>query len=90
MPLFQLGQFQTFRAIDRDTVYIRGIGRQWYRVATMGPCPNLPWARALGLDTSGARTLDRFSTLIVEGDRCAVASVTRSAEPPRRPARKSR
>jgi hypothetical protein len=50
----------------------------------MGPCPNLPWARAIGIDNRGV-TLDRFSTLIVEDDRCPVQSVVRtSAPPPRR------
>jgi hypothetical protein len=84
IPLYRLGQFRTFRADGRETLYIRASGRQWYRVTTTGPCPNLPWARAIGVDARGSRTLDRFSMLIVEEDRCPVRSVTLSDEPPSR------
>ncbi|HEX8644309.1 MAG TPA: DUF6491 family protein [Allosphingosinicella sp.] len=84
VPFLHVGRFRTFRATDQRTLYIRATNRQWYRVTTMGPCPNLPWARAIGIDNRGV-TLDRFSTLIVEDDRCPVQSVVRtSAPPPRR------
>jgi hypothetical protein len=88
VPFLHIGRMRTFRAIDDETVYVQAQRRQWYRVRTMGPCPNLPWARHIGVDTRGSATFDRFSTLIVEGDRCAVSSVVRSGEPPRRERRR--
>ena len=88
VPFLHIGRMRTFRAIDDETVYVRAQPRQWYRVRTMGPCPNLPWARHIGVDTRGSAVFDRFSTLIVDGDRCAVASVVRSGEPPRRERRR--
>ena len=83
VPFLHIGRMRTFRAIDQNTLYVRGHRREWYRITTMGPCPNLPWARFIGIDTM-TRTLDRFSVVIVDGDRCAVRSVVRSGEPPRR------
>lgn len=88
VPFLHIGRMRTFRAIDQDTVYVRAQRREWYRVTTMGPCPNLPWARFIGVDTHGSAVFDRFSTLIVDGDRCAVSSVVRSGEPPRRERRR--
>jgi hypothetical protein len=88
VPFLHIGRMRTFRAIDQDTVYVQAQRRQWYRVTTMGPCPNLPWARFIGVDTHGSSVFDRFSTLLVDGDRCAVSSVVRSGEPPRRERRR--
>ena len=88
IPFLHIGRVRTFRATDQDTVYIQAQRRQWYRVTTMGPCPNLPWARVIGVDTHGGSTLDRSSTLLVDGDRCPIQSVVRSGEPPRRERRR--
>ena len=88
VPFLHLGRMRTFRAIDQNIVYVQAQRRQWYRVETMGPCPNLPWAHYIGVDTNGSAMFDRFSTLLVDGDRCAVSSVVRSGEPPRRDRRR--
>jgi hypothetical protein len=91
VPFLHIGRMRTFRAIDDETVYVQAQRRQWYRVLTMGPCPNLPWAHRIGVDTRGTPTLDRFSILLVDGDRCQVRSVVAADGPPprrsRRPAR---
>ncbi|MDP9414035.1 MAG: DUF6491 family protein [Pseudomonadota bacterium] len=82
IAFLHLSPLRTFQAVGRDTIYIRGPGRRWYRATTLGPCINLPWALSIGVDTRGSPTLDRFSTLIVEGERCPLQSVVRSAQPP--------
>jgi len=87
VPFLHIGRFRTFRAYDDETLYLRGSHRRWYRLTTLGPCPNLPWARVIGVDTNRGPTLDRFSTLIVDGDRCQLRSVVNSGEPPKRPRR---
>ncbi|HEX8526183.1 DUF6491 family protein [Allosphingosinicella sp.] len=88
ISFFNLSHFREFHAVDQDTIYVRIRPRQWYRVTTLGPCPGLPWAHAIGVDTRGTSSFDRFSTLIVNGDRCGVSSVVRSDPPPSRPPRK--
>lgn len=75
---------RTFRATSRDTIYIQDRARRWYRGNVIGPCLELPFAQALGVDTRGSRTLDRFSALIVEGERCQLNSFVRVAGPPER------
>jgi hypothetical protein len=54
----------------------------WYLVRTATACPRLRSAHALGFVTVGGDRLDRFSTIVAEGWRCPVASVTTSAPPP--------
>lgn len=75
---------RTFRADGRETVYIQDRARRWYRASVIGPCNNLPWAQAIGVERRGVGTLDRFSTLIVEGDRCQLNSFVRVSGPPER------
>jgi hypothetical protein len=65
-----------------DTLYIRSMMGDWYLVRTSAPCPRLRTANSLGFITPGADRLDRFSTIVAEGWRCQVASVTLSAPPP--------
>nr|WP_295373790.1 DUF6491 family protein [uncultured Sphingosinicella sp.] len=75
---------RTFRAENRETVYIQDRARRWYRAQVIGPCLELPYARAIGVDTRGSRVLDRFSALIVERERCQLISFVRVAGPPER------
>ena len=78
------GGIRSFHADDYDTVYIQDRRRDWYRAEIAGYCQALPWALRIGVDTRGSSTFDRFSALIVEGDRCQLISLTRSEKPVRR------
>lgn len=75
------GGIRNFRPAGRETVYLQDRGRQWYRADLMGPCPGLPWALALGVETAGSSSLDRFGALIVEGRRCQLHSLVRVDAP---------
>ena len=90
VPFLHLGTMRSFRATDENTLYVEAAPRRWYRVTTMGPCRNLPWAEVIGVDTHGGSTFDRFSTLLVDRERCDIASVVRSEEPPHREHRRRR
>ncbi len=73
-----------FRATSRDTVYIQDRQRRWYRASVLSACLELPYALALGVDTRRSASLDRYSTLIVRGERCQLNSFVRIAGPPPR------
>ena len=75
---------RTFRTIDRDTIYFQDRQRRWYRGEVIGPCFDLPFAQAIGFDVRGTSRLDRFSTLLVRGQRCQLSSLVRSEAPPTR------
>ena len=89
IPFASFGTIRSFRAVGDDVVYLQGTGRRWYRAELNGPCINLPAALRIGFDTRfNGNTLDNSSTLIVGGERCRIASLTRADGPP--PRRRSR
>jgi hypothetical protein len=65
-----------------DALYIRGMDGKWYYVRTSAPCPRLRTAMALGFLASPGDRLDRYSTIIAEGWRCQISSITFSSPPP--------
>jgi hypothetical protein len=80
--------FIEWRAESRDTLYIRAMNGKWYLVRTEAPCPRMRSATALGFIASPTDRLDRFSTILAEGWRCQIGSVTLSDPPPPRPRRR--
>ncbi|HEY0027102.1 MAG TPA: DUF6491 family protein [Allosphingosinicella sp.] len=76
-------RIRNFRAESREVVYLEDQSRNWYRAELFGPCTDLRFANAIGIDTRGSSSFDRFSAIIVSGERCQLRSLTRSAEPPK-------
>jgi hypothetical protein len=71
-----------WKVAGKDALYIQGMSGGWFYVRTMGLCPRLRTANALGFVTSAGGQLDRYSAILAEGMRCQVASVRRSEPPP--------
>jgi hypothetical protein len=77
-PSFRI---RNFHADGRNVVYLEDRSRKWYRAELIGPCDGLPFARAIGIDARGGASFDKFSAIIVDGDRCQLTSLTRSEKP---------
>ena len=89
IPFIGFGGIQNWTARDDSTLYVQSAGGQWYQVNLAQPCLGLPFALRIGVDSGPTNTLDDFSTIIADGDRCPVASVTRlDSSPPSVPAAK--
>ena len=71
-----------FRPNGRQGLWIRA-QRQWYYAELFAPCDELPWAQHVGFGTDGAARFDRFSFIVVKGERCALRSLTKASPPPR-------
>jgi hypothetical protein len=84
IPFVNHGGVRNFEAVDNDTLYIEGQHRRWYRAELAGYCPELGFAQAIGFETRGPDTLDRFGTLIVRGQRCPLKSLVESGPPPKK------
>lgn len=80
---------RTFQADDEDGVWIQDSRRNWYYAKFFGPCRNIDFAQAIGVDTRGSSRLDKYATLLVRGDRCALSSFVTSAPPPTKAERKA-
>lgn len=83
IPFVEHGNIRDFHAVNDDTVFLQARNRQWYRADLIGPCFGLPYANGIGIDARPMGTLDRFGTIIVDGERCKIGSLT-PAESPRR------
>lgn len=84
IPFADHGGIRDWRAIDRNTLLVEGTGNRWYRVELFAPCFDLPFADRVGFKSNVTGEFDRFSTVIVRGQPCAVQSVTATAAPPKR------
>jgi hypothetical protein len=82
IPFADMGSIRNFDPVDNHTILIEDVHGKWYKASLMGPCIDLPFATAVAFDVGGTRTLDRFSSVIVDGHRCAFQSLV-STDPPK-------
>ncbi|TAJ70880.1 MAG: hypothetical protein EPO51_17165 [Phenylobacterium sp.] len=82
IPFVNHDGIRDWHAADSRTLYVQDNRRQWYRATLFAPCFELPFVQTIGFETRGIDTFDRFSTIRVRGERCAVSSVERSDAPP--------
>lgn len=85
IPFVNMGSIEDWRADGDSALYIQDVHRKWYHATLMGPCSDLPFANAIGIETRGVDTLDRFGTVIVRHQHCAIQSFVASGPPPKKP-----
>ncbi|ARS27845.1 hypothetical protein KC8_11150 [Sphingomonas sp. KC8] len=88
IPFVSAGSIRDFRVVDRDTLYVQDIQRNWYRAELMAPCTDLPFAETIGFDVRGTNRFDRFSSVLVRGQHCPLKSLVVSAPPPKKAKKK--
>jgi hypothetical protein len=82
IPFVNHGGIRDWRAVDGDTLYLQDSRRRWYRAELMHDAIGLPFAWAIGFETRGVDSFDRFSSVVVEGQRIPVRSLVRVDGPP--------
>jgi hypothetical protein len=66
---------------DGSLILRAGVG-EWYRVELWQPCKSdLRWEQAVGLRPNPTGSFDKFSAVIVDGNRCAVERVDKIEDP---------
>jgi hypothetical protein len=88
IPFVSMNGITNWTTVGDDTLYLKARDDRWYRADLAGPCFGLPTAFAIGVRTFGDDTFDSSSSIIVDGERCPVMSVTRVAGPPTSPRHK--
>lgn len=63
-------------------IWVQARGGRWYYGTFAGLCFEIDSALAIAVDTRGLSRLDRFSTILVRGERCPLSSFVTSAPPP--------
>lgn len=72
---------RNYRADGERGVWIEDRRRNWYYASFFGRCRNIDFAQAIGIDTRGTSRLDRFSTIIVGHERCAIERLVTADKP---------
>jgi hypothetical protein len=75
------GAIQNFEADGNDGIWLEDRQRRWYYAELFGNCQELNFAQAIGFDTGGAPTFDKFSSIIVRGQKCPIVSLVTSEKP---------
>jgi hypothetical protein len=74
-----------WQVLDDQTVLIQDQSRRWYKATLFGRCINLPFAGdRIGFDSNPGGTFDKFSAILVRGQRCPLQSLVASAGPPKK------
>ena len=80
----EISRFLRYKRDGERALYVQSSVGSWYRVEFQGgDCPRLSSANGIGFDAAPFNRLDNTSAVIADGVRCPIASVTRSAPPPR-------
>lgn len=81
IPFPSESTIRNWRADRERGIWIEDRRGNWYYGRFAGICRDLEFSHAIGIDAPGAGRLDRFATVIVRGDRCALTSFVHAAPP---------
>jgi hypothetical protein len=73
-----------WQVVDDQTVLIQDQGRRWYKATLFSHCINLPFADRIAFDSNPGGTFDKFSAILVRGQRCPLRSLVESPAPPKK------
>lgn len=75
------GAIRNFEADDNEGLWLEDRQRRWYYAEIAGGCQELNFAHTIGFDTRGSPRFDRFSVIIVDGERCPISSLVTAEKP---------
>lgn len=80
---FSNHRIQSFHVARDNSLILRAGANRWYRATVWAPCAHdLRWAHEnIALDTRPNGTLDRFSAVVVRGQRCPIRTLDRIDRP---------
>ena len=81
IPFVNYGNIYDWRAVDHKAILIASSRKQWYKATFFSPCWNLDNALAVGFVTNPPGTLDKFSSIIVDGRQCQFKSLEKIPAP---------
>jgi hypothetical protein len=81
IPFTQFGTIRDWRPDGDRGLYIRGSGNQWYYATLMSKCNGINFTDTIGFDNEPNGTLDKFSSIRVDGQTCQFTSLVKSDPP---------
>ena len=83
IPFADIGNVRNWHADSADDLYIQAMNRTWYRTTFWAPCNALPFATAIAFVTEPNGELDKYSSLLVDGERCWFKTFEQTTDPRR-------
>ncbi|MES1971946.1 MAG: DUF6491 family protein [Pseudomonadota bacterium] len=84
IPFVDHDGIQDFQPDGDHVVYLQDIRRRWYRATIMGPCLGLSFATRIAVKTRGSTSLDKYGSLLVDGEDCRIDELVMSGPPPKK------
>lgn len=84
IPFAATSGIRNFQADGTRGIYIEDVHGKWYHGSFIGSCLDLPYANAIGVDTRGTSDLDKFGSIRVRRQSCALNSLVRVEGPPKK------
>lgn len=81
IPFADLGGIRNWRAGPENSLLIEGNTGHWYRATFFSRCTGLRFADVIALESRPSSTVDRFSSVIVDGQRCAFRTLVEIPDP---------
>lgn len=72
---------RNFETDGNDGIWLEDRQRRWYFAELLGGCNDLDFANAIGFDTGGVSYFDKFSSIIVRGQKCQLVSLLTAEKP---------
>lgn len=76
-----IGNIRDWHADNADSLYVQSMDRQWYRITFWSPCHQLPFAIGISFVTDEIGDLDKYSSILVNGERCWFRTFEKSEAP---------
>jgi hypothetical protein len=70
-----------WRAEGLNTILIQGNNNQWYRATFFSECYGAPWAQHIAFVTSPDGSLNKFSSVLINGQQCYFKDVKKIPNP---------
>lgn len=81
LPFADLGNIRSWQPDGRDAILVESNRRKWYRATFFAPCMNLPFAFAVAFVSEPNGSLNKYSSILVEGERCWFRTFAEVPEP---------
>jgi len=73
-----------WQVVDDETLLIQDQSRRWYKATLFNHCINLPFADRIAFDSNPGGSFDKFSAILVRGQRCPLTSLVATSAPPKK------
>jgi hypothetical protein len=81
MNFADMGGIRNWRPGANDSLLIEGRNGKWFRASFWGPCYDLKFVSAIAFVTEPTGELDKFSSVLVDGQRCWFRSFEKTTAP---------